>query len=85
MKNKVLVRMKVPEIDKIYDVYLPISIKIGNKIILVNKAISEMTNNEFKLSNTNVLYNSTTGERYDLNSLLLETDIRNGSELTLLT
>lgn len=85
MKNKVLVKIKVPEIDKIYDVYLPISKKIGNILILINKAISEMTNNEFKISNENVLYNSTTGERYDLNTLLLDTDIRNGTELTLLS
>ena len=85
MKNKVLVKLKVPEIDKEYDIYLPINKKIGNIIILLNKAINELSNNEFKISTTNSLYNSSTGERYDFNTILLDTNIRNGSVLTLLS
>ena len=85
MKNKVLVKLRVPEIDKEYDIYLSINKKIGNIILLLNKAINEMTEGEFELSKTNVLYNSFTGESYDIDKLLIDTDIRNGSELILLS
>ncbi len=85
MKNKVLVDLIVPEIDEEYSVYLPINKKIGNIIILLNKAISEMTNGDFKLSSTNSLYNKDTCEQYSFDSLLFNTNIRNGTRLILLS
>lgn len=85
MKNKVLVKLKIPEIDKEYDVYLPINKKIGNIVNLLNEAIEEMTNGELKKSNANQLYNVITGERYTPDILLLNTNIRNGSVLTLIS
>ena len=85
MKNKILVEVKVPEIDETYSVYLPINKKIGNVVILLNKAISEMSNGNFKLSNFNVLYNATTGIEYLVDVLVSETDIRTGSKLILLS
>ena len=58
MDDKVLVKLIVPEIDAIYDVYLPISKKIGNIIILLNKAVNDLSNNSFPISLTNKLYNA---------------------------
>ncbi len=85
MKNKVLVSLSIPEIDKNYDVYLPINKKIGNIINLLNKAISELTDGEYILSNCNALYNVVTKEKYQPNILLANTNIRNGSSLVLLS
>ena len=85
MKNKVLVNLMVPEIDRNFDVYLPINKKIGNIINLLNKTISEMSNGEYKESITDILYNVTTGERYYPDVLLVNTNIRNGTKLVLLS
>ncbi len=85
MKNKVFVKIIVPEIDKSYDVYLPVNKKIGNIIILLNQSISEMTDGELELSKENELYNRLTKERYLPNTLLINTNIRNGSELVLIS
>ena len=85
MKNKVLVDLIVPEIDEEYSVYLPINKKIGNIIILLNKAISELTNGDFELSFTNSLYNKDTCEQYSFDTLLFNTNIRNGTRLILLS
>ena len=85
MKNKVLVSLLIPEIDEKFDIYLPINKKIGNIIILLNQAINELTNNEFQLSNKNTLYNINTKEKYQPNVLLADTNIRNGSQLILLS
>ena len=83
MKNKVLVKVIIPEIDKTFDMYLPINRKIGNIINLINKYASELTNNELILSNSNKLYNSITNEKYLPDVLLANTNIRNGTELVI--
>ena len=73
----------VPEIDKEYDLYLPVNKKIGNIVILLNESINELTNGELELSNNNKLYNSKTKEYYSSDVLLINTNIRNGSTLVL--
>lgn len=85
MKNKVLVKLIVPEIDQEYDVYLPINKKIGNIINLLNEALVELTNGEIAASNKNSLFNSITNEIYNPDKQLIETNIRNGSILILLS
>ncbi len=85
MKNKVLVCIGIPEINKKYDVYLPVNKKIGNIIELLNKAINELTDNEFIISNQCLLYNVVTKEKYTSDVLLINTNIRNGSHLILLS
>lgn len=85
MNNKVLVELTVPEIEKTFTVYLPVNKKIGNIIILLNKAIHELSDGEIILSNSNILYNGETGELYQSDVLLINTNIRNGTRLILLT
>ena len=46
-ENKVLVKIVVPELDKSYDVLVPINRKIGNIIELLNKSISDMSDECF--------------------------------------
>ncbi len=84
MNNKVFVKILVPEIDKEFDVYLPISKKIGNIINLLTKAICEITNNEIEITNTNRLYNAKTKELYESDVTLFNTNIRNGTKLVLI-
>ena len=85
MKNKVLVSISIPEIDKKIDAYLPINKKVGNIINLLNKAISELTDGEYVLSNCNSLYNVISKEKYSSDVLLANTNIRNGTLLVLLS
>lgn len=85
MKNKVLVKLIVPEIDQEYDVYLPINRKIGNIINLLNEAIVELTNGEITTSNKNSLFNGITNEIYAPDKQLIETNIRNGTILVLIS
>lgn len=84
MKNKVLVELYVPTIDEIYNLYLPVNRKIGNIIALLNKSLMEVTNGEFVGNEYTMLYNRNTGEMYDVNVSLRETNIRNGSSIVLL-
>ena len=81
MNNKVLVELIVPEIDKRFSVFLPANKKIGNIIIILNKAIHELDNNHVKSGNS--LYNWETGQKYKIDILLYNTDIRGGTALVL--
>ncbi len=85
INNKVFIKLLIPEIDKSYDVSLPVNKRIGNIINLLNATVSEMSNGELTLSKNSVLYNARTGEKYLPNTLLLNTNIRNGTILVLLT
>ena len=85
MENKVLVKLLVPELDEEYDLFLPINKKIGNIIDLLNKSISEISNNAFIGNNFTELSNSITHEIYKIDVLVKDTDIRNNSKLVLLT
>lgn len=84
MKNKVLVEVIVPEIEAVYDIYLPINKRIGNIIMLLNKTVSELTNGCFVGTNYTALYNKDTSVKYNPSSLVYDTDIRNGTSLILL-
>ena len=54
------------------------------KFYLLNKAISEMTDGEYLISESNCLYNISTKEKYASDVLLINTNIRNGTKLVLL-
>lgn len=85
INNKVIVKLIVPEIDVVYDLYLPVNKKIGNIVNLLNETVSEFSNNEFIKSNSNILINVKTGYQYPPDVLLVNTDIRNGTRLVLLS
>lgn len=83
MNNKVLVELIVPELEQTYNVYLPISRRIGNIISLLIKAINEL-GTEYKLKSEMALYSSPNFKKYQPNELLYNTDIRSGSTIILL-
>ena len=84
MENKVLIRLIVPDIDEKYDVYLPLNKKIGKVIELLNKSVAEMSDGEYLGSTKTCLYNRYTGARYDFNSRVCDTDIKNNTILILM-
>lgn len=84
MNNKVLINLKVPRLDETYNVYLPANRKIGNIIKLLIKAISEITEISLQDDGNIYLYDGDTGSKFDVNKILKDTTIRNGSILILL-
>ena len=82
--NKVLVKILLPEIDQSYYMYLPINRKVGNVVELINKLLDELTNGAYKGSIHQCLYDEFTGNIYENNKLIIDTNIRNGSHLVLI-
>ncbi len=84
MSNQILVRLYVPNLEKSFDVWIPVQRRIGNVISLLLKAINEMSYNVYKPSMYPMLYDKATAKMYDVNDLVKDTDIRNGSELIII-
>ncbi len=84
MDNKFLVELYVPTISKIYNVFLPANRRVGNAIILINKALFEITGGEYKGNNKSRLYDRETGDVIDSNSLIRDTIIKNGSGIIIM-
>ena len=83
MNNKVLIKLFFPKLEKTFDMYIPVNQIIWKINILLVKAISSLCNIDLKSDNY-VLINKTTGKIYGNNEILIETDIRNATELLLI-
>lgn len=84
LNDKVLIELVVPVLEESYDVFIPINKKVGNVIILLSKVVSEMSGGYFVANEKNCLYNGDTGDRYSIDDLIKNTDIRNGSKVILM-
>ena len=84
IENKVLIRVNVPSLEEKYDVYIPVNRRINNVIKMLKAALFELSQGVFNSSEDYLLYNASSGNMYDLNALVRDTDIRNGSHVILL-
>ena len=82
--NKVLVSVKVPLLEDVYDVYIPVNRKIYSVIDMLKKTLYDLSGKSFDISLNYNLYSATTGNIYDINMIVRDTDIRNGSSIILL-
>ena len=83
-KNKILIEIYIPLIEKSYDIYIPISKTIGTIKKLPEKSLVELTEESYQPSTSTNLYNKETGLIYDINKKVYETDLENGSKLILI-
>ena len=81
MNNKILIQLIVPEIEEQYDLYIPVNRRIGSIIILLKKSLNELSEGLFNLDKKRNLFNHNTGKMYNINDIIRETDIRNGTIL----
>ena len=83
--NKVMIKVVVPSIDKEYDIKVPVNEVLWKINKLIIKAIFDMNSIMYDLKKDNyVMINKTTGEIYKNNDILIDTDIRNGTEIVFL-
>lgn len=83
MKNKVLVRLIVPELNQSFDVFVPINEVIWRLKILLLRSVSDLSSFSLPEEMEYTLLNKDNGRVYRNNELVLDTDIRNGTELFL--
>lgn len=84
IENKVLVSVNVPILEKKYDIYFPVNRKISNVIVMIKSSLQGLSQGSFDINRDYVLYNEENGDPYDMNILVRESNIRNGSKVILL-
>lgn len=86
MENKVLIKLIIPELDKSYDVYIPVNEVMWKIKILLLKIIQDLIGIDIN-QNQNIevtLINKNTSRVYQNNEVVINTDIRNCTEIMLL-
>ena len=84
MKNKVLIKLYVPELNESYDVFIPVNEYVWKIIKLSVKAISDLSNNALDTNKNYYLINIENGNIYQSNQIVINTEIRNSTRLILL-
>ena len=82
--NRVLIMLYVPALEKVYDVWIPAHRRVHSIIKLLVKAVNELNDGSFVTNGMPLLYNKMTGNPYDINLTIKETDIRSGTEVVLI-
>lgn len=81
MDYKVLVKLLVPEVEKSYEIYLPVNRTVKDVCKLINKLINEDTSGLYPIRDNLTICNRFTSEIYKFETYIRNTDIRNGSQL----
>lgn len=82
MKTKVMIKAIFPSIDKEYDIKIPVNELVWKVNKLVIKAIYDMNGIHLDLKNDSfVMMDKSTGKIYPNNAIIINTNIRNGSEI----
>ncbi len=84
MNNKVLIKLNIPEIDKTYNFFIPVNERVYVIEKLLANIVGNISNGNFSSTSEYVLINSNTGRIYEQNEIIIDTDIRNGTELYLI-
>ena len=84
MKNKVLIKVIVPETDDSFDIFIPINEVIWKIKKFIIKGISDLSSGIVSVNDDYCFMNLDTSVIYDNNQIVIDTDIRNATELVLL-
>lgn len=81
--NKIFIELYLPLYEKEYDIFIPINKRVGTIKQLIEKSLTESDINYVIKEDTN-LYSKDTGFIYDVQKLVKDTDMQNGSKIVLL-
>lgn len=82
--NKILIEVYIPSIEKEYDIFIPISKRVGTIKKLVQAGINDLNSNDLSISDEMNFYSKDTGMVYDVNQKIIDTDLINGSRIVLI-
>lgn len=84
MNNKILVEVYIPASGERFDIWIPVESTLGEVSNLVASALTDLSKGKFKAIEETVLCDADTGRVYDVNTVVAELNIRNGSRLMLI-
>ena len=84
MNNKILIELEIPLIEKRYDLFIPINKKVGTVKNLIENALVELTDSAYVPKDDSNFYSKETGEIFDVNKTVRDTNLINGSRIILI-
>ena len=81
MDNKVLVKLIIPELDTTYDVFLPVNELLWKVKAMTMKCVCDLNHLPFSPKDEFIIINKEDGKIYDNNEIIINTNIRNGTEI----
>lgn len=84
MNNKVLIRIIMPILDESFNCFIPVNEVIWKLKKLIIKSISDLSGLSLDMRADYVMINKDNGRIYKSNEIVINTDIRNGSELVMM-
>lgn len=85
MNNKVLIKLIVPEIDDEFDVFIPVNEVIWKIKKMLVKSINDVDGVNFDMKKDYILVKKDNNRVYKNNEIVIDTDIRNASEILLVS
>lgn len=85
MENKVLIKLIIPNINETFDLFLPVNEIIWKVKKMLIKSISDLTSIDLDVNKEYILLNKDNCRIYHNNEIIIDTDIRNGTELFIYT
>ena len=82
--NKVLIKLYVPYLDTTFDIFIPVNEFIWKINKLIVKSVSDLTEGIFPTEKNYIIMNTETGNIYNPNDIVINTDIRNSANLTII-
>lgn len=83
MDFRVYVIIEAPILDKKYELLVPIDRRIHDLVRTLKKAIPELNRGYYEKNTPNV-YNKSTGDMYEINTIIKNSNIKTGTRLVLL-
>lgn len=83
MNFRVYIIIEAPILGQKYELLVPIDRRIHELITILKKTIPELSENYYN-SHTPSLYNKSTGEIYDMNLIIKNSNIKVGTRLLLI-
>lgn len=84
MNNKILIKLIVPDLDNTYDIFIPVNELVWRVKKLIVKTVIDLANIESNENAQYILINKSNTRIYQNNEIIINTDIRNGTELILI-
>lgn len=82
--NKALIEVVLPAADMKFDVYIPLESKMSEVLALVSGVLNDLSGGKYKATENAVLCDAETGIIFNINMVVAELGIRNGSKLMLI-
>ncbi|KIR01542.1 hypothetical protein P261_00356 [Lachnospiraceae bacterium TWA4] len=81
--NKILIEVKLPAADMVYDFFIPKTMQIGTMTNLVASVFSKLSKGAYLASESSVLCEQKSGLEFNSDLYVYETEIQNGTKFFL--